>query len=64
MSEPVTCPLCDDEIPASELVESAPPELFEEADLEEALAAIMEAHPDWIEEDGACTRCWEEYAQG
>ena len=25
------------------------------------LDTIREANPDWVSEDGACSRCWEEY---
>lgn len=27
----------------------------------EIKAEIRKEHPDWIEQDGACQRCWESY---
>jgi len=27
----------------------------------EIMAEIRKEHPDWVEQDGACQRCWESY---
>ena len=54
------CPLCTHDVPASELSDHAP---FEDpVEQDDVLHAMLEANPDWVVEDGACPRCWEEYA--
>jgi hypothetical protein len=53
------CPLCGESIPSSEMrshVEKDTRELRESA-----VNLIRRNHPQWVEEDGACSKCWEYY---
>ena len=59
MSDTVKCPLCGEAIPAGEL------QTHMEADNEEIQAVVINAikqqHPEWVEKDGTCARCWDHY---
>jgi len=52
-TKPETCPLCKDATPPVDNLDAQ----------ESVMDAIKEANPDWVAQDGACTRCWEEYAK-
>jgi len=56
-----TCPLCTEDVPESELHALSSTDNLDAQ--EQVLEAIKEANPDWVAQDGACTRCWEEYAK-
>jgi hypothetical protein len=60
-TETRTCPLCSTDAPATAL--PAPPVGDKLVAQEAVLSAIEGANPDWVAEDGACTRCWEEYSK-
>lgn len=63
MSQSTTtcCPLCNEDVPATELHVLPPIDNLDAR--EQVLEALRDANPDWVAEDGACTRCWEEYAR-
>ena len=48
-----TCPLCPSDAPPLDRLDAQ----------ESVLEAIKDANPDWVAQDGACARCWEEYAK-
>ena len=48
------CPLCNEDVPATALSALPPTDKLEAQ--EEVLKAIKGANPDWVAEDGACTR--------
>lgn len=52
--EPIVCPLCGHSIQRNLLQTHVVAEEY-------VLERIRHEHPDWVEENGACTKCWEDY---
>ncbi len=50
----VTCPICGHRIRSSFLTVHVTAEQW-------TLKRIQQDHPEWREEDGVCTRCWDHY---
>ena len=53
------CPLCGEGLAADEL------QAHVQTDSEEirryVLSVIRTSHPEWVESDGSCAKCWEYY---
>ena len=54
------CPLCRESFPLPELHAHVAAE--QEAIRRYTIKMIRVRHPEWIEDDGACRRCWGLYA--
>lgn len=50
------CPVCHKEVPRDVVV------FFDHAK-EHIVEAIKKEHPEWVEEDGACTQCVKYYEE-
>ncbi len=54
------CPLCKESFPLSDLHDHM---IAEQAEIRQyTVKMIQRRHPDWVEEDGACERCWKFYS--
>lgn len=54
-----TCPLCKESFPLSEIHAHIS---VEQAEIRQyTVKMIQSRHPEWVEEDGACKRCWRFY---
>ena len=50
---------CGDELPEEELTSHAQSENSEI--IEYTIKMIRASNPDWVEENGACQKCWDHY---
>ena len=53
------CPLCGRILPQWRLHKHIRSERWQMRN--EIMIQIQEEHPDWVEQDAACQRCWESY---
>jgi len=53
------CPLCGRIFPQWRLHKHINSEAWRVR--KEIIIQIQEEHPDWVDQDGACQRCWESY---
>ena len=59
MEDRKECPLCEQGVPASLLQKHIESE--QKGIRHYLIEQIRGAHPGWVEENGACPKCWEYY---
>ncbi len=61
MSETLTCSLCGHDIPETYLRQHKAEETKEL--VAHTIKMIQDKHPDWVETDGTCQKCWDLYRE-